>query len=326
MYQYSQKELKILNEKKRKISLRLCPVCQNNLVLYFAKVFDPISLTPFSIYRCRHCGVRHTIPQPEDLSRFYKTHYYGNRHRFTSKFCTKRRLKFLFSATGEGTGKKLLDIGCGNGSFLLAARNAGWEVMGTEINPDPARKAGLDIMEDIKQLSGGDTFDCITMWHSLEHMRDIKVALLHVRKHLNPEGKLIIAIPDNDSPQARIFRHKWFHLDVPRHLYHFDANSLNFSLNLAGFSIVKQWHQELEYDLMGWVQSALNCLNRKPNVFYELLVGRRKHPFTWQNISNFLLGSLLAPLFLPLVAIETLLHRGGTLIVVTQKNSQKPCQ
>ena len=300
---------------------KICNVCGNKLITRFPKVLDPITNEMFAIHKCKGCGLGHTVPQPKNLSRYYGTIYYGNRHSFTSNYCTKRRLRFVASAINEEDGKRLLDIGCGDGSFLLAARDAGWEVVGIEINPDLARTAGLDVREDIEQVSDSSLFDCITMWHSLEHIRDIRSTLSQLSKLLKPNGKLLIAVPNNSGLQSKVFRNRWLHLDVPRHLYHFDTISLSFCLRCAGFIIQRQWHQELEYDLIGWSQSALNYVFSNPNVFFDYLTGKQRNLSTLLNISNFALGSILTVLSLPLVAAGTLFGRGGTLITVAYRIS-----
>jgi Methylase involved in ubiquinone/menaquinone biosynthesis len=296
--------------------LQTCNVCENKLIPHFLNILDPITNETFAIHKCTKCGLGHTVPQPKNLSRYYGNVYYGNRHSFTTSYCTRRRLGFVASAINEETGKKLVDIGCGDGSFLLAARDAVWEIVGTEINPGLAQVAGLDVREEIGQLSDYAPFDCITMWHSLEHMRDIKSTLSQLSKLLKPNGKLLIAVPDNGGLQSKIFRHKWLHLDVPRHLYHFDAHSLSFSLRCAGFTIQHQWHQELEYDLIGWSQSALNCFLAVPNVFFYLLTGKQGNFSTLLKISSFAFGLILTALSLPAVAAGTLFGRGGTMITV----------
>jgi SAM-dependent methyltransferase len=289
------------------------------LVPHFPKVLDPITNETFAIHKCVECGLGHTVPQPNNLSKYYNTRYYVNRHGVFSNYCTKRRLRFVAHTIDEGIGKRLLDIGCGDGSFLLAGRDAGWKVTGTEINPYMARSFGLDVREEIQQVSETQ-FDCITMWHSLEHMRDIKYTLSQVSKLLNPDGRLIIAVPDNGGFQAKIFRHKWFHLDVPRHLYHFDAGSLYFCLRSTGFTIQHQWHQELEYDLIGWSQSALSFFFPYPNIFFDRLVGKQNNPSILLNTSVFILGSILTALTLPAVSAGTLAGRGGTLVTVAYRS------
>jgi hypothetical protein len=87
-------------------------------------------------------------------------------------------------------------------------------------------------------------------------------------------------------------------------------------LDKAGFSIRRQWHQEFEYDLLGWSQSALNLLLPQPNVFFDTLRGRKGRAGRFTRFYGFLLGMLLTAVSLPALVIGTLTSRGGTLIVM----------
>ncbi len=220
------------------------------------------------------------------------------------------------------SGAKLLDVGCGDGSFLLAARNIGWDVVGVDIQPEAARKAGLDAYENIEQVSGKAPFDCITMWHSLEHMTDPKLTLRQLSKLLKPNGVLFIAVPCSNSFQARVFKHHWIPLDVPRHLYGFDLKSLSLCLEKAGLAVRRKWHTEVEYDLMGWSQSALNMCFSDPNVFLDQLAGKRRDVGWLTCMAHVALGCILTALALPLVLVEAWCRRGGTLVVKTEPTGQ----
>jgi len=160
--------------------------------------------------------------------------------------------------SGAARAGHLLDVGCGDGTFLLAARAAGWSVAGTEMNTAPARQAGLDVYAAISDVRSLAPFDSITLWHTFEHLTDPRATLGEIRGLLSPKGVLIIAVPNAGGLQARAFGAKWFHLDVPRHLYHFTRPSLANLLRSEGFIPFREWHQEFEYDLLGWSQSALN--------------------------------------------------------------------
>lgn len=292
----------------------LCRACGSGLTELYPRVTDPVTGEPFSVHKCVQCGLGHTVPRPEDLGRYYGPRYYGGRHSFTSRYCTRRRLGIVGSVVEAEGGSKLLDVGCGDGAFLLGARDSGWCVAGTEANPELARRAGLDVREKVDQVDDLAPFDCVTMWHSLEHMRDVKSTLEKLASMLKPDGKLIAAVPDVGGLQAAVFGPNWFHLDVPRHLYHFDAGSLRYCLESAGLAVIRQWHQELEYDLFGWSQSALNCIFPTPNLFFDRLRGKPRKSSPLTDLSSFILGSILTGLALPAVAVGTLAGRGGTLI------------
>ena len=299
--------------------MNICSVCGSAVDSYLQRVSDPLTHEIFAVSKCKKCGLGHTVPRPTDLSPYYPEKYYGSRHGFTTGMYVRRRLRFVAATLPGNKGGRLLDIGCGDGAFLLAARAAGWGVTGTERNPAPARSSGLEVHEDVSLLVNTARFDCVTMWHTLEHMTDIPSVLQKIAMVLKPEGVLIIAVPDFGGLQARFFREHWLHLDVPRHLYHFDAKALDFCLNAAGFRVHRRWHQEFEYDLLGWSQSALNYLMpRHQNLFFDILTGRKGKVGTSTRSAAFILGALLSVLSLPLLTAGTLLGRGGSLIVAAR--------
>ena len=295
---------------------RTCNVCNSRLTSRFSNVRDPITNESFAILACTKCGLGHTVPQPAEMLSYYGKQYYGKRHGITSRFFLKRSLNMLARTRNAISGGCLLDIGCGDGSFLLAAKEAGWKVTGTELNPHPARALGLDVRQTLNHMDRMERFDCITMWHSLEHMRDIKATLSLIAGRLNPQGRLIIAVPDNSSLQASVFGPGWLHLDVPRHLYHFDPDSLQFSLENTGFRVCHFRHHEMEYNLIGWSQSAMNYLPPKPNVFLDLLTGKGKDHSTWNKILNLILGSILTSASAIMLPVEALTGRSGTFVMV----------
>jgi SAM-dependent methyltransferase len=287
----------------------------------YREVQDPLTAELFAVQCCTACGLGHTTPRPGDVGRYYTRQYYGKRHGFTLRHCLKRRLGFVEAALGKGAKGRLLDIGCGDGSFLAAARDKGWQVMGTELNPEPVRTLGFPVVSDVGMLPPYPPFACITMWHTLEHMTDIPRVLAKARQLLADDGRLIIAVPDLGGLQARLFRRHWLHLDVPRHLFHLNDRSLSACLAAAGFRVERRWHQELEYDLMGWSQSALNWLLPTPNLFFDLVTGKPSTAGPLQKTAALLLGGIFTLLALPAQVVGTFMGRGGTLVVVARPQS-----
>ncbi|MGB6873383.1 MAG: class I SAM-dependent methyltransferase [Dehalococcoidia bacterium] len=297
-----------------------CNVCRNELITFYSKVQDPITNEIFAIFKCTKCGLGHTLPHPENLKKYYDKTYYGNRHGFTQDYCIKRRTKLVFWGLKDSDGKRLLDIGCGDGSFLRAIKESGWDVAGTEINPNLELTGGLIVKENIEELSDCAPFDCITMWHTLEHMPNIRSTLSQINSLLKPSGKLIIAVPNINSFQSKVFKSKWLPLDVPRHQYHFDVPSLQYCLRANGFVVQHQLYQELEYDLLGWTQSALNCILPTPNIFFDILRGKPKIKRKKYSQFNMLLGIFFLLLSIPAVLIERLFNRSGTIITIIIKD------
>lgn len=295
-----------------------CAICMGPLAGSLTHVADALTGEQFSICKCSHCGAGQTVPRPDDLGRYYAA-YYGNRHGLTARYCIRRRLRLVRRSAGLGTGKCLLDIGCGDGSFLLASRAGGWNVAGTEIHPEPARQYGLDVRSEVEQFTEQDAFDCVTLWHSLEHLADPRRTLAQVRDLLRERGTLLIAVPDNGGWQARWFGRYWLHLDVPRHLHHFNQVSLERLLELSGFRSERYWHQELEYDLVGWSQSLLNAATRRPNLFFNVLTGKGADAGKAARLIHLGLGLALTAAAVPAVAVSTALRRGGTLIVAARR-------
>lgn len=293
-----------------------CQVCGAPRVVAFAKVVDPQTREVFSIEACASCGLGHTTPQPDDLARYYGETYHGQRHGFTARHADRRRLKWIDAVFPDKAAKSVLDVGCGDGTFLVAARNRGWKVTGTEMNPDIARKEGLDVGTSLSDIAPRGPFDVITFWHTLEHMRDPKAMVLEARALLAPGGALFVAVPNAGGVQARFFGRHWFHLDVPRHLFHFTRTALENLVSTAGLKVVKRWDQEAEHGLFGWTQSALNTIVPEPNVLYALLTGRPTSP--WKAAASVAAGSVVTAAAAPVEMTAMARGLGGTFIVAAR--------
>jgi SAM-dependent methyltransferase len=175
----------------------------------------------------------------------------------------------------------------------------------------------MQVFGSIAEATG--PFTCITLWHSLEHLRDPRGALEQIHALLAPGGSVLIALPDARGAQARIFGPLWRHLDVPRHLHHFDRGSLAEILSRAGFEPRWWWHQEIEYDLLGWTQSALNAFAPTHDMLLRSFSGR--HRSAGEMAAGVFLGAVLGALALPLAMSTTLAGSGGTLIVAARRRA-----
>jgi SAM-dependent methyltransferase len=174
----------------------------------------------------------------------------------------------------------VLDVGCGRGFLLDAFRRRGWEVQGTELDERSAAHA-RDVLRIPVEIGPVErwpwpdgSFDAVTIWHVLEHLADPVAMLERLRSLLRPGGVLMVGVPDFGSPEARLAREGWFHLDVPRHLAHISGAWLEEAVHAAGFDVRRRSSFAPEYDAFSFVQSLENRLGLGQNLLYDVLRGR----------------------------------------------------
>lgn len=230
-----------------------CPVCDQEGNSLFLEVRDHfLSGECFKIVSCQGCGFKFVNPRPEknEIGRYYQSeNYISHEERAKSFFSRIYRIARFFSIRSKYKivkkfvrPGKILDIGCGTGEFLAFCNSRGYDVTGVE----PNEKAGLiarqvnqiHITEKLEDLpADSHLFDCITMWHVLEHVHDLNETLCMAKKKLAPDGIFIIAVPNCDSHDAKTYGKYWAAYDVPRHLYHFNEASLTKLVSNHGFEI-----------------------------------------------------------------------------------------
>ncbi|HMT06769.1 MAG TPA: class I SAM-dependent methyltransferase [Pyrinomonadaceae bacterium] len=267
----------------------------------------------FSVLVCDSCGLGVTDPIPGDLAPYYEN-YYGGRHSFSANHRAKRRLARVRQFVDNG---RILDIGYGEGTFLIEAVKAGFECVGVERN----RRGDEPFLTFVDLGDVAGKFDAITMWHSLEHMTEPDTMLDRINILLKDDGSLFIAVPNFGGRQAQLFGRDWLHLDLPRHLFHFTPQSLRSLLEKHGFTVTDTWHHESEYDIMGWSQSILNKLTGTRNVYFNTLTGKETSAGALSKVAHFVAGSVLSTFATPLVLLDIVTKRGGTLVVRATKNS-----
>lgn len=154
----------------------------------------------------------------------------------------RQQLEFFYRHLPRRTGT-LLDVGCGNGAFMLRAAAAGWSVQGIE--PDPAAAAmaiaaGLSVHQgDMSTFECPHAFDVVTLSHVFEHLHDPVGALTMCGQVLRPGGVLWMAMPNIEGLGHRVYGKAWFPLDPPRHLFLPSMRKLEQMCRDSGFSRVQ---------------------------------------------------------------------------------------
>lgn len=246
---------------------------------------DYISGEAFAVVQCRQCGLARTACAlgPEQLQAYYGPTYYGSEARRFHPWIESAIAWFRDRRAREvmrlrSTPGRVLDIGCGRGLMLAELKRRGWQCAGTEPSQELAhairRDSGIEVKTEASLLDcnfDAGSFDVVTLWHVLEHLPAPVRTLREIRRILKPGGVVIVEVPNLDSWQARFGGGAWFHLDTPRHLYHFSRRSLQTILEQAGFILFRAGTFSPEYGPYGMWQTLLNRLTKESNVLYSLL-------------------------------------------------------
>lgn len=234
--------------------LKNCPVCGSQKLAPFISAKDYfLTGESFNIVKCGECGFRFTNPRPraEELGKYYESAEYishsdsrkgifASVYQVVRKYTLYRKLSMISNFQPKGN---ILDIGCATGQFLNYMAEHNWNTTGIE--PDDKTRAhaiseyGLNVYpEEHLNVLPKSSFDVITMWHVLEHVSDLNGRLQQLATLLKPEGTLIVALPNCNAYDAKIYGEFWAGYDLPRHLYHFTREDVKLLLERHGFTVV----------------------------------------------------------------------------------------
>lgn len=247
----------------------------------------------FCLRRCSSCSITYTFFEKEiNLSELYDRGDYKIRDTTGTVFHKiqnveyRRPIKFLIC---QGV-TSVLDFGCGKGVFLALARSYGLNVCGVETSKPRAEYAMSRYALAISNSNYEDGMvfnskvDAITLFHVLEHLQYSRRLLSNlIANNLKSAGLVIIEVPNFESLQSRIAKEWWLHLDVPRHLAHFDINSIKILLRDLNLTPLKyEWFslhlgvpgmlQAIMTLFFGYKRSLINDLKAKPRMSLLVMV------------------------------------------------------
>ncbi len=271
--------------------------------------------------RARACPVCSTqVVAACDTNSAYPDDYYGSpTSKFSGmagkarRFWHSRRAKRLRSRFAEDASPVLYDLGCGDGEFLAACRDCGFDVRGCEPVARPRHQAAQRLLCDIDETAfagdSGARYDVITAWQVIEHVADPAALLKSAHDHLSPDGILAVSTVNLDSVQSRLFGSHWLHLDPPRHVWVAPRSAVESFLNRCGFDIVSRAWNHLEFGPIGYVDSAINLVDsRRDRLLHCLKNGF--HGFGDKCL--WLLAAALTPFGVVLSAAEAAVGRSAT--------------
>lgn len=206
---------------------------------------------------CKGCGLVRLSPRPtaEQVAGFYAKNYWfagGRLQEIYRRLVLLDHVHFGVRAARRAGGDGIvLDVGCGGGLFLRMMKERGFNVLGLDFSAEAARLArqqnGVTVL--VGDLTTAnlkpDTCALITMYHVVEHLLDPAAYLCAAGRLLQPDGRLIVQVPDRDCWEAALLGANWTGLDVPRHLHVFRSGDLRRLLRSCGFQIVRERHFSL---------------------------------------------------------------------------------
>ena len=193
----------------------------------------------FQLYRDNNSGIVWTYLEKNHNHESYyfsekyiphkeKKGFFGFLYSFVQKIMFRYKLKNLKNQINRN--KIVLDYGSGDGRFAEYLN----QLQIKTITYDPLVNK-LDKSEPFGYQITENQVDTLMMWHVLEHIPDLESSIKVICNSVKNKGSLIIAVPNIDSFDSKLYKECWAGLDVPRHLYHFNHESLIKFIEKHGF-------------------------------------------------------------------------------------------
>jgi len=301
-----------------------CPICNSKNENAYIRGVDVLHGVPgeFTLSKC-NCGLIYVNPQPNnvELQKFYPDDYCPHRERKVDYRLKKHKafkifvlrwyygcpieksapprflrlilkpflfwislstLKSMIPFYGDG---KIIDVGCGNGGWLIRLKECGWDVQGVEIDEAAAKDANS---AGVPTFCGtlcdtdfpADFFDVVRLHYVFEHLINPKETLDEIRRILKPNGICYIRIPNIEGINFKIFKKNWFPLDIPRHVFHYSPKTFKKLIEQHGLKIIKT---NFKSPATGFYTSLKYLKKDKKNLPFFLKIMKDKNS-SWKNL------------------------------------------
>ena len=245
-----------------------CPISNSTEFTPWLQVpdrFDATGSVTWNLVRSCASGIIMLNPRPDssEISLHYKNRQYDPFLNSLNSFTVQHRaylaarsllLQYRVNLILKGITKPLqkstiIEIGCSTGDLLNYLHRKSGIPIGNLTGVEPDKESadyarnifGLNIFPSLAhEAVRRNKFDRIILWHTLEHIHAINNTLHSVAELLEPDGVLVIALPNPESSDAYHYREDWVAFDAPRHLYHFIPATVEKLLESNRLRVVKQ--------------------------------------------------------------------------------------
>ena len=310
----------------------VCPICQRNACVSLSgRYTDYLTQESFMLDYCHACGCAKTQGVSHSTQYYGESYYNSPSGKFSpllEKWFHSNHRRNAQSFYKRFQPRSVLEIGCGRAYLLKELQQCGCKVSCLEsAQASPWILNNQDIQVVIEQHPWpfeAEQFQMVIFWHVFEHLPHPLESLKQATRVLEKDQILCLSVPNISSYQARLNLATWFHLDVPRHLFHFSKKGLVELLERHHYEIIEVTSGDAIQNLYGWFQSLANLFTpHTPNVLYRFLQGGQP----WQTSKKFpLLIQLVTSIFwVPLGLIgyflEVLTKQHGTITIYAKKKS-----
>jgi len=195
--------------------------------------------------RCARCGGLFVTPLPDlaEIAAVYLgPRYHDEAPAEAARMRAEGRARAEFLAR-RGV-RSLLEVGCGPGYFLDAARELGIAVEAVDRAPNAAAaRARGHLVHDLWFEDLGPPsprFDALALWEVIEHVPDPKDTLRRARAWLRPGGLLALSTPSASGLPARLLGRRFPMIAPPEHLTIFSRRGLRRLLRASGFEVLRE--------------------------------------------------------------------------------------
>jgi len=242
-----------------------CPVCSSKNISFQymgGTARKPKEPPKWPVNRCEDCSLVFVNPRPtwDELSDYYPSGWQCYNTYVSNEEDVVKEAKELneYRHIPIPVGKRLLDVGCGGGSFLQVFKKLGVEVAGIEPSSSAAaaaRECGIDVFtgtveEYIAKNGTDEKFDVILCSHVLGATPFPVETLDGMRQLLAPNGYIWVAVPNADSEYSRKLGWRWHSTDYPYNLINYTPKTLGLAGEKAGLVIQRHYTYSLPESLI----------------------------------------------------------------------------